>query len=73
MEKNKILITVEGGIVQQIFSTNENTEVLLVDFDSEGADSDEFLTEEEIKTFTKNENFKEPKLISGIYDKDFDI
>lgn len=62
-----------GGLIQQIFSTSNKTEVLVVDMDDEGADPDEFLTKEEIKNFIKNENFKEPKLISGVYNKDFDI
>lgn len=73
MAKNKILITMEGGLIQQIFATNENTEVLVVYMDDEETDPDEFLTEEEIKNFIKDESFKEPKVISGVYDKDFDI
>lgn len=67
MEKKKIIVTVEGGLVTDILSnTNEEIEVLVVDYDSEGADQDEILKKEEINDFKKNNNFKPISYKSGV-------
>lgn len=36
--KNKIIIRVEGGIVQNVFSNNDEVEVVVFDFDEESED-----------------------------------
>lgn len=70
---NKVLIIMEGGIVQHILSSSEDTEVLLIDRDTEGADPDEFLKSKEIENFIKGIEFKEPKLMSGVSDDTINI
>ena len=38
MPNTQIVINVAGGVVQNVFASNENVEVIVVDWDSEGAD-----------------------------------
>lgn len=41
ISKAKILIIVRGGVVQNVFASNDNVEVDLLDFDSETFSSEE--------------------------------
>lgn len=71
--KPKIYITVEGGIVTNILSTTD-VEVALVDYDAEGADEDEIITQEEFNSFTGNSIFKHINVsVSGVSDKDMPV
>lgn len=66
---NKIIIQVEKGLVSSVVTENKDTEVLIVDLDSEGANNDELLKDEEIKEFVKDIKFVSPKKeVSGIRD-----
>jgi len=39
--RNRILINMEGGIIQGIISTEDDLEVLVIDYDTEGCDENE--------------------------------
>ena len=43
----QIVIIIEGGLVQSVISTGEPAEVLIVDYDIDGADEDDLLTLDE--------------------------
>jgi hypothetical protein len=53
---NKVVVTLEGGLVTSVISSDMDTEVLVVDYDSEGADKDEIISQEEVDTFIDGEN-----------------
>jgi|BioPla2DNA2_1021312.scaffolds.fasta_scaffold99555_2 hypothetical protein len=65
----KIVVKVENGLVQDVYSNSENVEVLVLDKDNNGADEDEVITDEEIFSFCKNENLKPISYASGIIDE----
>ncbi len=44
--KEKILIIVRGGVVQNVYASNENVEIDLLDFDNETFSSDELADQE---------------------------
>jgi len=68
----KIIIEVEQGMIQKIFTTDKDTEVLVVDRDFEGADNDELISDKEIKKFCGKNKFAVIDYNSGIYEKDFE-
>ncbi|MCC2248941.1 hypothetical protein JUJ52_03080 [Virgibacillus sp. AGTR] len=47
----KIAVIVEGGVVQNVLSNQENVDIVIVDYDTEGAD------EEETTTVLENEAY----------------
>lgn len=53
---SKIVVTLEGGLVTGILSSDMDVEVLVVDYDSEGADADEILSQEEVDNFVDGEH-----------------
>jgi hypothetical protein len=48
MEMARVVITMEGGLIQHIMADQEDIEVMVVDFDTEGGD------DERIKEFEGN-------------------
>lgn len=67
----KVIIELEGGLVQSVLSTDKNTEVLVVDRDLEGVDEEEIMTKNDIKKFIgKNKFFPVKRYISGVSDED---
>ena len=64
---NKVVITIDGGVIQNVYSSNKNLDVVIVDFDCEGADKSEYWYKESLKDFGKNKPFYEVKTHRGVY------
>ena len=45
-QRDKVLIVVRGGVVQDVYSSNANTEVDLLDYDNELYPSDELASKD---------------------------
>ncbi len=58
MKKSKILITVEGGIVQSVMSTDTNIQFVIVDYDLKG-DEPVIVSDPTKPEKLKTENFYE--------------
>lgn len=69
MEDIKLIITVDGGIVQSVSSNHADVRVMIVDRDTDGADPDEFLTQQDMKDFIEREEFREVIKFSGVSDE----
>lgn len=52
----KVVITLEGGLVTSVLSDNIDLDVMVVDYDSEGADADEIISQEEVDNFVDGEH-----------------
>ena len=67
---SKVIVQVRGGLVQAVFGTDPSTEVLVLDYDTEGADEDEIMPLSEIEEFMGNDKAKCMDYKSGICDCD---
>ena len=67
------IIEIEGGIIQNIYSNNQDHKILVIDRDTEYADDDEFIDKEYLNNFIGNEALKEVSYDSGVYDEDIDM
>ena len=72
---NRIVIVLEGGLVQAVMS-DEKTEVLVLDLDTEGADADELIrVSGQDMAATHSESVVHPSLVDEAfeaYDQSYD-
>jgi len=68
---SKVIVQVSGGLVQAIFSTDPEVSVVVLDFDSEGADADEIMPLEELEGFMDGEKATPIDYKSGVFEEDF--
>jgi len=65
---SKVVITIEGGLVQQVYSTDPDLQVVVLDLDIEGADDDEIMSLDELHSIMDNEKVKAIEYKSGVFD-----
>ena len=70
-EPDKIIITLEGGIVQSVLSSDKNVDVIVIDRDSDGADEEEYYSEDEVKDFIDDKVLNDIGFVAGVYEDDF--
>lgn len=65
----KILITVEGGIVQSVYSDTTEVELLILDYDTDGALEDDIkrLNGEEVYAYNAGEAEFDPTYVVEAY------
>ena len=72
-DPDKLIITLDGGIIQDVLCTTKNIDIMVVDFDYEGADENEFWQPGEIEDFADERYFYDKNLKCGVYDHDLPI
>lgn len=55
----KVIVTMEGGLIQSILTNDTEIQVFVVDYDSEGADEDVLLTSDDVSNFVGDTVFHE--------------
>jgi hypothetical protein len=69
----KIIIEVEGGLVQRVLANRKDAQAMIVDRDVEGADPDEILTQKEINDYIRGNKFYDIDTTGGITDLRLDL
>ena len=70
---SKIVITCEGGLVTNILSNNKEDEILVIDYDSEGADQDEIISQEEVDEFLNGDMVYDRKYKTGVSEESIEL
>ena len=55
----KVIVTMEGGLIQSILTNDPAIQVFVVDYDSEGADEGGLLTSDDVRNFVGDRVFRE--------------
>ena len=69
----KVAITMQGGIVTSVVSSDEELEVYVLDYDSEGCDPDEIALQDEIDAFVDNQPMYPVDWKSGVAEDSMDF
>lgn len=67
---SKVIVQVRGGLVQAVFATDPTVDVIVLDYDTEGADEDEIMPLEELQELMADEKAKPVDFKSGIFEDD---
>ena len=70
---SKVIVTMQGGLITSVLSNDMNIEVLVVDYDSEGADEDEMITQEEVDVFVDLNDMHSLEWKSGVSEESMDF
>ncbi len=67
---SKVIVQVIGGLVQAVFSTDPEVEIVVLDYDTEGADEDEIMPLSELEELMGEDKAKSVDFRSGIFEDD---
>jgi hypothetical protein len=66
-KKNRIVAIIEGGVLQSLFTNNADTEILVIDYDTDGADDKDIYQIRCELGYNKPKGKKEPTDTAFVY------
>jgi hypothetical protein len=70
---SKIVIVMDGGLINNVLTSNPADEILVIDYDSEGAGSDEIISQQEVDEFLGGTEVIDRAYRKGVSEEDINL